>query len=438
MSDTSTPGEAVGVIDTVVVGGGLAGLMAAVTAARQPGAGRVVLCDGHPLGGRARCDDRDGYHFNRGPRALYIGGPAERTLQDLRVDTTAGGGPVLIGAAALDRGRLHLLPQGPGSTLRTSLFSAREKMAFAGAFVRFTRADPSELTGRTLARWLDDSGLAGAPRRLFEGLVRVATYCHAPDLLDAGAAVAAAQAGVKPGVRYLDGGWQSLVDALSSTAVAAGVELRSEGVQAVDAPDREGDGHVVRTAAGDLRARAVVLAVGTPDAAGSLLGQRPSSWSTLGPPVTAACLELGLRQPPPRRFVLGIDEPLYLSTHAPPARLAPEGHAVVHVMRYHGADEDLPASDQQAGLRRLAASVGIGDDDIVSDRFLAKMTVSGGLPLASVGGLAGRPPVAVPARSGVFVAGDWVGPEGLLLDAVAASATAAGQAAARSATMATV
>jgi len=63
--------------------------------------------------------------------------------------------------------------------------------------------------------------------------------------------------------------------------------------------------------------------------------------------------------------------------------------------------------------------------------------VSGGLPTAEGGGLGGRPAVASSDRPGVLLAGDWVGPEGLLLDAVAASATEAGrQAAARSATMA--
>ncbi|HTZ10385.1 MAG TPA: hypothetical protein VMB72_15035, partial [Acidimicrobiales bacterium] len=45
-------------------------------------------------------------------------------------------------------------------------------------------------------------------------------------------------------------------------------------------------------------------------------------------------------------------------------------------------------------------------------------------------GLAGRPPVAVPGRPGVFVAGDWVGPVGLLADAALDSGRAAGEAAA--------
>ena len=50
------------------------------------------------------------------------------------------------------------------------------------------------------------------------------------------------------------------------------------------------------------------------------------------------------------------------------------------------------------------------------------MTVSHSLPLACEDGLAGRPAVSAAGHPNVFLAGDWVGPEGLLADASAASA----------------
>jgi hypothetical protein len=43
----------------------------------------------------------------------------------------------------------------------------------------------------------------------------------------------------------------------------------------------------------------------------------------------------------------------------------------------------------------------------------------------------------VPDLRGVFVAGDWVGPDGMLADAVLASGRAAGEAAARGAPVST-
>jgi phytoene dehydrogenase-like protein len=59
---------------------------------------------------------------------------------------------------------------------------------------------------------------------------------------------------------------------------------------------------------------------------------------------------------------------------------------------------------------------------IVHRRFLPDMIVMNALPLASSGGTQGRPGPEVPAVPGLFVAGDWVGEEGLLVDAALASA----------------
>jgi hypothetical protein len=47
-------------------------------------------------------------------------------------------------------------------------------------------------------------------------------------------------------------------------------------------------------------------------------------------------------------------------------------------------------------------------------------------------GLAGRPGAAVPGLPGVFVAGDWVGPEGWLSDGSLVSGERAGRLAAQS------
>jgi hypothetical protein len=49
-------------------------------------------------------------------------------------------------------------------------------------------------------------------------------------------------------------------------------------------------------------------------------------------------------------------------------------------------------------------------------------------------GIAGRPPVAVPAAPGLFVAGDWVGPVGWLADTSLVSGERAGLLAAEAVT----
>ena len=72
-------------------------------------------------------------------------------------------------------------------------------------------------------------------------------------------------------------------------------------------------------------------------------------------------------------------------------------------------------------------------DEVVDVRYGRRLVVAHGRPLPG-SGFAGRPPVAVPDVPGLFVAGDWVGAEGLLTDTVLASGRAAGRAAAQATT----
>lgn len=434
MTHPTPPDATIERADLVVVGAGIGGLIAAVSAARATAGRRIVVLEAHQPGGRARCDLRGGFTFNRGPRALYVGGPADQALTALGIATRTGGPPSLDGAVARCGGRLHRFPGTAADAARTTLLGGREKVALGRLLAAVWRAEGAALDHQTLSDWLDQRQATGRPRAFIEALVRVSTYADAADLIAAGPALANARAGIRPGVRYLDGGWQSLVDQLLALARSLGVEVRTAAARSVRST---ADGPVVRHGEGaTLRASTVVIAGGGPDAAARLLGERPASWGPLGAPVTAACLELGVTAPPRHRFALGIDVPWYASTHAPPARLAPDGMAVVQLMRYQRPDEQRPASEQQADLRGFATELGIEPEQIVEERFLARMVVAGSLPAAATGGMGGRPAVEVPEHPGVLVAGDWVGPDGLLLDAVAASATTAGrQAAARSATM---
>jgi phytoene dehydrogenase-like protein len=418
--------------DIAVIGAGLAGLAAAAGAAQS---GRhVVVLEGHRPGGRARVDDRNGFRFNRGPRALYVGGVGEDVLRHFGVRTDRGAPPRLDGVMLRHDGRLHRQPVGVGSLLRTTLLSPREKAQAARLLGGIGRLDTRPLVGRTVREWIDASA-GGRVRELLEMLVRITTYSNAPDDLDAGAAADNVKAGVTAGVRYLDGGFQTLVDGLATAAMGFGAALRTGvAAQAIEAGP---DGFRVTGPDGALVVDSVVVATGGPDAAAQLLPERPAAWDALGPPSTVACLELGLRRPPRHPGVFGVDEPLYLNTHCPPADLAPEGGAVVHAMRYQPVGDTMPAEAQQRMLRDLAADSGIIDDDIVEQRFLARMVVTGAMPIAAQGGLAGRPPAEVPGLPGAFVAGDWVGPVGLLADAALASGAHAGRlAAARSAKIA--
>jgi phytoene dehydrogenase-like protein len=386
----------------VVIGAGLAGLTAAATAAR---AGKhVVIVEAHAGGGRARTDERGGYRFNQGPHALYRGGEAWRILRELGVNHH-GHMPPLRGARGV-RGAPDGRPVG--------LFGA----AMSSLVGRLLTASPARWAGRSAAEWADSLGRSRDVSDLARMFIRVSTYVADLEGLPADLAIAQLKMGLFRGVSYIDGGWASLVEGLSSAASAAGATVRAHqpatGISAIP-------GGWAVALAGDeaLRATAVVIATGGPAAARKLLPVEPA-WPELGPPVTAACLDLGLRGCRPS-LLFGVDEPLYLSRHSPPGDLAPDGGSLVHVMRY-GAPH---AGVDRAELHGFARLAGINDDQIVEERFLADMVVTHVLPSPEQG-LAGRPDVTSTGAEGLYLAGDWVGPAGWLSDAAVASGRRAG------------
>lgn len=402
--------------DVAVVGAGLAGL----TAARllRDAGHQVVVIDAATPGGRARSDLRSGAVLNRGPRAIYCGGPAAQVLGSLGV-RLAGGPPAGTGAA-VRHGEVHPLPSGIGALARTRLLSARGKAALARLMLRLDRIETDRLAAVPFAAWLDEQGLPDDARGVVEMLGRIASYSHAADVASAEMMVRQMQMAMRDGVRYLDGGWQAIVDHLSQ-----GIRVLRGAVDVVEA---DGHGVEVRTADGRaVRAAAAVVAVGTPAAAGALLDLELAG----GPPVEASCLDLVTSRPSKPALLFGIDRPLYLSNHCPPARLAPPGLHVVHVLRSLEPGEAPAPAVVRAELEAHAALAGLGDDVIVDRRHLHRMTVVGALAVAAHGGMAGRPPVQVAGRPGVFLAGDWVGPVGHLLDASIASAQEAARCADR-------
>jgi phytoene dehydrogenase-like protein len=413
----------------VVVGGGVAGLVAAATVA-STGLGVFVL-DAHPSGGRARSTEQAGFTLNTGAHALYAAGAFQRELSRLGV-TPTGGSPAVGGAMVSIGRKLHRLPTGGASLVRTGALSNRGRVAFGTLMGRLARKDPAALAGRTVREWL--AGLPDDAVAIVEALVRLSSYTDAADTFDAGAAIAQLRLGAG-GVRYVDGGWQSIVEALRAIIMERGGAV-VEGDQVLSV-DRSDQGYVVGATDRSIVADAVILAVGGPETTARLVGAPVPGVDRLGPIVQAAVLDLGMPSAsgPRAPIVLGVDRPLYLSVHAPVARLAPPGSTLVSVMKYLPPGQ--PAGETGAVREELlthADRAGIRRESLVLERYLRALVVHHGVPLARHGGLAGRPGVdALGAldRPGVFMAGDWVGPEGMLADAAAASGAVAARLAIR-------
>jgi hypothetical protein len=175
-----------------------------------------------------------------------------------------------------------------------------------------------------------------------------------------------------------------------------------------------------------MYARAAVLAVG-PATAKALLGD--ASFGEGLVPARAACLDLGLSALPraKNQFALGLDAPTYFSVHSATAHLcdAP-GSATISVMKY--LDPDAP-SDPRANERELEELVDRlqpGWRDVtMARRYLPSLVATNAIAIAG----RPRPAIDAPRTRGVFLAGDWVGPEGMLADAAMASAKGAARAA---------
>jgi phytoene dehydrogenase-like protein len=402
----------------IVVGGGLAGLAAGTYLAR--GGRRVTVLERSRFpGGRARTTDAAGFHLNLGPHALHAGGAGARILRELGVPFS-GGVPPASGCVAIAGNALHQIPASFVSLLATDLLRFGSKVELARVLVSLTRADPEPLMGVTLSDWLDGQVQRPDVRAVIEAFVRLATYVHAPGRLSAGAAFRQLRSAFDASVYYLDGGWETLVHGLAAAARDAGVEIRC-GTDVARVAHDGGEVFGVELRDGSLVPASSVVVAAPPEALRRLVGKAPFPRSPT--PVRLACLDLGLAAlPDARRIVaVGIDRPVYLAVHSEVARLAPEGGAVVHAARYLTPDE---APERDAVVGELEALVDLVQpgwrDEVVVRRFLPSMVVTHALVEASSGGR--RPGAAIPGFRGLHAVGDWIGPEGMLVDAALASA----------------
>ena len=441
--------------NVVIVGGGLAGLAASIYLAR---AGRTVTVfeKRRYLGGRAITQLRHAFRFNLGAHAFYRAGAAAAVCKELGVPIR--GTLAKPTAIALTGGDERRLPTGILSLLATSALSLGGKVQLASALWKIRRG--VDAGTMTLREWLDANLSDTDARRMLESLIRLATYSDHADTASAAPSLAQMRVALR-GAIYVHEGWQRIVDSMHSTAISSGVNFVTSsrivgidhdegGVRAVRLGGLELEADRADTQAiaypemspdqvdgARLPASTVILTV-DPACASELVGDVGESWANARP-VTAACLDVALRTlPRPKRtFALGIDEPLYFAVHSTWAQLAPKGGALIHTAKYRREQtatdveidsertrRDAVAEADERALEALLDRMQPGWRDVlVHRRFLPSMTVSNALVTPS----SPRPAVKTSVR-GLFLAGDWVGDEGLLSDAALSSARAAARA----------
>lgn len=409
--------------DTVIVGAGAAGLTAAAYLVRA-GQKVTVAEKSRACGGRARTRNQDGFHFNVGPHALYLNGAGRRILAELQIPVQ--GSPPPRGWAWRGE-QLYRLPRTAAGLWRSSMFSLADKWAVTRFLASLSKLSTHELQGLGLADWLAEQVRNEPARQFLAAMFRLTTYTADLERLSAGAAIEQFKIGAG-GVLYLDGGWQTLIDGLQSFVQSRGGQVQT--ARCAAAIERDGEAILVRLAdGGRIVCRNVVLAA-DPQTVRELLPEPASCTSAeTERPVLAACLDVALsRLPEPGRlFALGIDQPVYFSVHSTVARLAPRDGAVIHVMKYLSqpvADSGTVEGELESLLDRFQPG---WRELVVERRFLPNLTVAHRTVTAESGGADGRPGPELPGIDGVSLAGDWVGPVGMLADASFASGRSAAE-----------
>lgn len=369
--------------EITVVGGGVAGLTAAITAAE--GGARVRLFEAsEALGGRARSTDGP-YKVNLGPHAIYRGGGLFDwlTSRDLMPPLAR---PLLTGVRFHYEREVHRTP--PLSLIPPGI-RMRGRMA------------PVDQAFRA---WALDHGVDERTAGMLSNIAGVYTFHYDPGELSAAFVWERTERlllTARPPARFIVGGWTMLVESLASHARSLGVEIVTG--QRVASPP----------------APPVIVAVELRDAR-ELLGDESLQW----PSGRTVCLDFGLTQ---RRgdpwIVSDLDSAGWAERYsAQDATLAPEGEQLVQAQMPIRPDETPDdAADRLEEL--LDRSFDDWRERVTWRRRQVMDGRSGALDLP---GTTWQDRPAIDRGEGVFLCGDQVAAPGCLSEVSFASAIEAG------------
>jgi hypothetical protein len=364
--------------EITVVGGGIAGLTAAIACAE--GGARVRLLEAHEeLGGRARSSDGP-YKANLGPHAMYKGSAPWAWLQERDLIPSLAR-PLLSGFRFRYDGDVQRTP--PLSMIPATL-------RLRGRTAPVDRDFRSWATDHTDERTAQLLGAAAG----------VYTFHHDPGSLSAAFVWERSVRllfSAPPPARYVVGGWTTLIDRLAAHARKVGVTIVTG--ERVDA----------------LPTTPTILALELADAR-TLLGDDTLTWES----GNTLCLDLAVRRRRGDMFIVSdLDEAGWIERFTGPDRtLAPAGEELVQAQMPIRPGE----SADQAGLRleRLLDVSLVDWRERTTWRRRQVMTQrSGALDMP---GTSWRDRPAIDRGDGVFVCGDQMAAPGCLAEVAMASA----------------
>ena len=361
-----------------VVGGGLAGLTAAITCAE--GGGRVLLLEAHEtLGGRARSDEGP-YKTNFGPHALYSDGALWRWCKQRNL-LPACARPALSGVRLRWEGELRRTPP---------LGVIPQVLRLRG------REAPVDLDFRSWAAKHTDARTAA----LLSKAIGVITFHHDPGELSAAFVwerMVRVLLSLPPSARFPIGGWSALVGNLERRARELGVAIEtSSRVQ-------------------ELPEAPVILATELSQAR-ALLDDPRLDW----PSGRTLCLDLALRHRRGDPYVVSdLEEAGWVERFtASDGTLAPAGEELFQAQMPMRPDE----SAEQAQVRLDALLDLALVDRRARETWRRRQVMEARTGALDPPGSTWRERPAVDRGEGVFLAGDMLAAPGLLAEVAWASA----------------